>query len=400
MSDKQKILLYMHAGSGNHGCEAIASTVIQLLKERDADTQVSLLSYRKHEDERYSLKDKCRIIGERSFKKHRLAHIAYYGYRLLTRDYCSFLRYRFKEALNQNPSLAISIGGDNYCYDTMLSDLTLSNQVFEQKGIPTVLLGCSIEPELLNRADIRSDLGRYRAIIARESITYEALKAAFSEELAPRIYLSSDSAFLLPARADELPEGLEEGNTVGINLSPISQESEAVSGMTLNAYKELIDYIIASTDYRIALIPHVIWEGNDDRTSLGMLYEYCISRGFEDRVIFVQDTDCEQLKGIISRCRFFIGARTHATIAAYSTCVPTLVVGYSVKARGIAADLFPDYDLSNLLVQVQELKDSNRIKDAFVWLRTHEEELRLHLKAIMPQYISKAYEIGDIIDRL
>lgn len=36
----------------------------------------------------------------------------------------------------------------------------------------------------------------------------------------------------------------------------------------------------------------------------------------------------------------FIGARTHATIAAYSSLVPTLVVGYSVKARGIARDLF------------------------------------------------------------
>ena len=36
----------------------------------------------------------------------------------------------------------------------------------------------------------------------------------------------------------------------------------------------------------------------------------------------------------------FIGARTHATIAAYSSCVPTLVVGYSIKARGIAKDLF------------------------------------------------------------
>ena len=45
---------------------------------------------------------------------------------------------------------------------------------------------------------------------------------------------------------------------------------------------------------------------------------------------------------IISKCRFFVVARTHATIAAYSTGVPTIVISYSVKSRGIARDLFGD----------------------------------------------------------
>ena len=61
------------------------------------------------------------------------------------------------------------------------------------------------------------------------------------------------------------------------------------------------------------------------------------------RVMLVQDCNCEELKGYISRCRFFIGARTHATIAAYSSQVPTLVVGYSVKAKGIAKDRIRKY---------------------------------------------------------
>ena len=52
-----------------------------------------------------------------------------------------------------------------------------------------------------------------------------------------------------------------------------------------------------------------------------------------------------QYKGYIARMRFFIGARTHATIAAYSNCVPTLVLGYSVKSKGIAKDLFGEEKL-------------------------------------------------------
>lgn len=46
-----------------------------------------------------------------------------------------------------------------------------------------------------------------------------------------------------------------------------------------------------------------------------------------------------QLKYLISQCEVQICCRTHASIAGYSTGVPTLVAGYSIKAQGIAADL-------------------------------------------------------------
>ena len=59
--------------------------------------------------------------------------------------------------------------------------------------------------------------------------------------------------------------------------------------------------------------------------------------------------NCRQQKYIISQCAYFIGASTPSTIAAYSTGVPTLVVGYSVKAKGIAKDLFGTYDNLSLI---------------------------------------------------
>jgi polysaccharide pyruvyl transferase WcaK-like protein len=47
-----------------------------------------------------------------------------------------------------------------------------------------------------------------------------------------------------------------------------------------------------------------------------------------------------QVKWVISKCRYFIGARTHATVAAFSTGVPTISIAYSKKARGINRDIF------------------------------------------------------------
>jgi colanic acid/amylovoran biosynthesis protein len=50
--------------------------------------------------------------------------------------------------------------------------------------------------------------------------------------------------------------------------------------------------------------------------------------------------DSAQIKYIIGNCKYFIGARTHSTIAALSSFIPTLSIAYSVKARGINKDLF------------------------------------------------------------
>lgn len=123
---------------------------------------------------------------------------------------------------------------------------------------------------------------------------------------------------------------------------------EKTEGITLANYRNLIDYILENTDCHIALIPHVMWKYNDDRLTLIELYN-----GYQgnERVVLFEDMPARKIKYVISKCRMFIGARTHATIAAYSSCVPTLVVGYSVKARGIARDLFGTEDHYVLPVQ-------------------------------------------------
>ena len=411
---QNQIILYMHAGSGNHGCEAIVNSLCHMMKE---DTV--LVSYRGNEDEQYTLKDLCEIKQERSFDEHKLAHLFYYVYRMLTKDAESFLRYRYEDIFKRPMSpLAISIGGDNYCYDNMLSDLRLANLAFTQKGTKTVLLGCSIEPELLKRGQgaqadrILEDLSRYHLIIARESLTYHALRAAFEKRQeesnhnnsnnktpdtldVPRIVQIPDPAFTLGYVRKKVPDGFWKGNTVGVNVSPLIQKSESVPGITMKCYEELIQWIIENTDMQIALIPHVVWKNNDDRKPLSELYEKYKST---ERLLQIPDGSCEELKGYISQCRFFVGARTHATIAAYSTCVPTLVVGYSVKAAGIAQDLFGSTE--HYVLPVQSLKDPQDLVQGFQWLMEQENPIREHLQRKIPDYQEQALRTGEEINHL
>ena len=94
----------------------------------------------------------------------------------------------------------------------------------------------------------------------------------------------------------------------------------------------------------------------------------------------------------------FIGCRTHSTIAAYSTCVPTLVVGYSIKAKGIAKDIFGDYQ--DHIIDVREFDTDYDLTKKVKSFMEREQEIRKHLQTVMPEYIKKAYIAKDAVEKL
>ena len=385
---KDKIVLYMHAGSGNHGCEAIANTVIRMLP-KPAIVMTNSLA----EDEAYSLKGMASIIEENKVRKNFFIHVWYYLLDRIFHDPEAAFRYRFREVSGRNlRQVNISIGGDNYCYGILLKELKCANRLFTGQGAMTVLLGCSIEPESLAEPDIVEDMERYACIIARESITWQALVQA---GLKGKSCLVPDPAFLLEEKRRPLPPGFQEGSMVGLNVSPMVVERESSPGITMENYRRLIQYILKETKMGVALIPHVVWKSSDDRTVLRKLYQEFQDTG---RVVMIEDADCQTLKGYIARCRFFIGARTHATIAAYSSLVPTLVLGYSVKARGIALDLFGTWE--NYVLPVQSLERKDEMVEAFAWLMGQEEQIKKRLSAVMPGYLERARQAGRIVGRL
>ena len=227
-------------------------------------------------------------------------------------------------------------------------------------------------------------------VVARESITYNAVK-----EVCSKVILSPDPAFFMPAQKCELNEQFNDGNVVGINISPMIISNEKNAGVTYENYKNLISYILKNTDMKVALIPHVVWSQNNDQVVLQKLYE-----DFEEnpRLILVADHKASELKYIISKCRLFIGARTHATIAAYSSRIPTLVIGYSVKAKGIAKDLFGTYE--NYVIPVQSLEQSGQLTEAFKWLEMNEQRIRIHLEQFIPEYVKTGREIKNALEKI
>jgi polysaccharide pyruvyl transferase WcaK-like protein len=97
---------------------------------------------------------------------------------------------------------------------------------------------------------------------------------------------------------------------------------------------------------------------------------------------------CE-IRYVISKCKFFVGARTHSVISAYSMCVPAIALGYSIKARGIAKDIgLPD----KLVVDFSKDLQKSVLLDSFKYLEENECQVRTILEQNIPPYKKKLEE--------
>lgn len=361
---KESIILYEHAGSSNHGCEAIIRSTVQLFDQED----VKLASFSPQEDIKYGLNEICKVEACANAVERNLR---YFISRFYSKVFNNSEKYwklsfgRFFDGVDRG-SIYLSTGGDNYCYDTKIKGCMFLNKGIKRRGGKTVLWGASIEPDIIADKTVHEDLKLYDLIVARESITYKAL---LSNGLT-NVCLCPDPAFMLKPESVTLTDDVIGRDIVGINISPMILDNSADSGIVYENYKVLIRYILDNTDFFILMIPHVVWDGGDDRC---VIQKLC--REFNDsRIIVAEDNNCCILKGYISKCRFFVGARTHTTIASYSCNIPTIVVGYSVKAEGIAVDLLGTTD--GYVVPVQSMDKTDLLLSAFCKLVDNENEIR------------------------
>ena len=381
----KRVSFYYHGGSANHGCEAIVRASAKIL-----NMPATLWSTMPDSDLAYGLNDLADIHEDKKQDLTGMKLLRFKVHHKLTGSdylYTKFAHESFFSAI-QSGDTYLSIGGDNYCYAGK-DILGHYNQIIHEKGGKTVFWGCSFETSEMDTTTAK-DIARYDLITARESISYETLKA-----VNPNTILVADPAFVLDTVELPLPEGWKEGNTIGINASPLIMQCAKDGSVAYEAYCRLIERILDTTDATIALIPHVVIENSDDRIPLRSLYEKFASTG---RVVLVEDHNCCELKSYISRCRMFIGARTHATIAAYSTCVPTLVLGYSVKSKGIARDIFGTEE--HYVLPVQELRNPDELANGFDWLSANETTVRDHLIKTMPEYKARALLARDAVEEL
>jgi len=380
-----KILMFAHGGSLNRGCEAIVRSSAAIIQSRIRGAEVLLVSERPETDRELNVTTvfdgSARTLRKYSPEwimssvRYKLTGDESYA---LSRIHRNVIR-RIKDA-----DICLSIGGDNYCYGEQPGWYEVDRRV-KKIGRKLVLWCCSIGEEDLSARKLE-DLGRFDLILARETLTYDVLRGRGLDN----VRLVADPAFTLPVIRLPLPPGWKEGDTIGVNMSPLVA---GLSPAALDAVRGLIRHVLETTESTIALTPHVIEHGNSDLDTLRPLHEEFKATG---RVLLLPgDLNAMQVKGYISRMRFFIGARTHATIAAYSSGVPTIVLGYSAKSKGIARDLF---GRERLVVDTRVAADpAAALIGAFGELVSEEEALRGRLADIIPRIQAMSRRSADYL---
>ena len=383
-----KIMMFAHNGSLNRGCEAIVRSSSKIIKDSINNSYIELASGRPETDKiinnvdyffdaapieiNPSFMQKLKMFMELKIKK--------------TEEYAQTQIYKNIVDRIDSVDVCLSIGGDNYCYGEQQWLYSIDRNI-KRKGKKLVLWGCSIGEEDLSDRKLE-DLKTFDLILARETLTYEALTSNGLNN----VRLVADPAFTMGKEELPLPKGWKQGDTVGLNFSPLVLERNPKA---MEANINLIKYILKTTESVIALTPHVIDKGNDDSELLKKLYNQFKNT---NRVILLPNNlTAIQYKGYIARMRFFIGARTHATIAAYSTCVPTMVLGYSIKSKGIAKDLFGE---EKLVLGINDISNTEKLTKGFDELLRDEESIKKTLENRIPEIKEMSYKSAEYLKEL
>lgn len=377
--------MFFHAGSLNRGCEAIVRSAVDLIKSKKPNAIINLASFNPQSDQ---LIPNINTIFDAT--QNEISTLSFNGIvsalKVKFQQDETFLeRAKFKKIIDLIPQhdVFLSIGGDNYCYgeQTWIYEV---DRLIKKAGKKLVLWGASIGDEDLSQPKI-TDLKSFDLVLARESLTYEILKNNGIE----KVKLVADGAFNMQKEEVLLPDNWQVGNTIGFNYSPLVWKRNEDSK---KAAFDLINHIISNTDMTIALTPHVMVPGNDDYEVLQEFYSEFKASG---RVLLLPNNlNAIQYKAFISKMRFFIGARTHATIAAYSTLIPTMVLGYSVKSKGIAKDIFGE---EKLVLSINEISDSQKLIVKFEEMVSQEKEIITILANRIPEIKKNAKKAADYL---
>jgi colanic acid/amylovoran biosynthesis protein len=256
-----------------------------------------------------------------------------------------------RERLVASADLLITTGGDLHTADYGVSSRYLAAPLAAQEHkVPVAMLAHSVGPFTdPDEAAVWSTAAqRCPVLTARETISWRYIvdDLGLPED---QVTLAADPAFLLQAA----PAGQVDDILAGIGIQPgqpyvCLAPSKGIAAFRnlpehehTSALLSLVNCLVSRWRLPILLLPHVhdSRAHNDDRRLAADLADHVAHSAV--RPVSGALTAAEY-KAITARSVLTIAERMHAAIAALSSGVPTVAIGYSQKFLGILADTYGD----------------------------------------------------------
>lgn len=212
--------------------------------------------------------------------------------------------------------------------------------------------------------------------MVRDKQSYDYVCAIAPQQKSTKEYI--DIVFFMPYKKIIFEKGYIH---VGLNISALLWNG----GYTANNqfglkddYKKVIESIIifflAQPNIKLHLIAHVVGQERNVENDYAVCYD--LWREYNDSRIVLAPFALGpiEIKSYISGMDFFIGARMHSTIGAFSSGIPVVPMAYSRKFNGLFEDTLDYHYMTDLKTQTKD-EILSTIKDAF--------DKRLELKKII-----------------
>lgn len=208
-------------------------------------------------------------------------------------------------------------------------------------------------------------MNKCKIVLPRDKQSYEYL---MENKITTEIDEIIDVAFFMPFEKDAITNNYI---NIGLNISALlwhggytrdNQFKLVVDYQRL--IRSIIDYFLSMPNVKLFLTPHVVALNvdieNDYAVSYDLVKEYKNER-LALSPFFLTPIDA---KNFIASLDFFMSARMHAAIAAFSSGVPVYPMAYSRKFNGLFVDTL-NYNYMGDLLNQEEAEIMNDIKEAF-----------------------------------
>lgn len=331
--------------SGNRGCVALAITSMYLLdkvlSEHGYEYEFYLPNsgFKKNELHSYLVLEKnikyytCDYPYDKSLKglaKRLLFHSKN------KRNNAIFKNVDFIFDIGQGDSFADIYGRQRFEWIDQIHKLAIKLKK------PYCLLPQTIGPfkDAIIREEANRSIRLSNIVMTRDKQSYDYVTQNVPEQ--KHVYEYTDVAFFMPYKKREFDKSFIH---VGLNVSALlwnggytrnNQFGLKVDYQTL--VRTIIDYFLSLNNVKLHLISHVVGGErgieNDYEVACELYYQYNHPNLFLSE-LFLGPIEA---KNYISGMDFFMGARMHSTIGAFSSGVPVIPMAYSRKFNGLFID--------------------------------------------------------------
>jgi colanic acid/amylovoran biosynthesis protein len=412
-----KILITGVTGFKNRGVEALVMPVIERLLAKDPNWRFEITSWTPKDDaERFSkFGSVVEFVPDHFLTTSEWGKPVSYKATLTAKI---IRKFKSKLGATQNalpvrktaellpydkPDLVMMSGGDLICSDygtDCLRHFLEPVHWAHSHGIPCALIGqsigkftCAEHIAIWKAAESKASL-----ITVREPLTQQYLVNELGTDPA-KIIETADCAFLLTpdSNLSRIYKLDKQAPLVGISISEsICKWTATGYDAHIDAWAKIAESIMNQWGARIVIIPHVQVPGSDDCVAATKVLR---KLSFDPRATLVGgDLSAAEFKGILSACDMVIAERMHAAIGALSTGVPTVPIGYSIKAEGIITQIFRDtqIDPKEAVISMQDFLKVSESWPKLDQFWQNRESYALALQSRLPflrEYSQKNFEL-------